>query len=336
MSYSAIPRIPGLLVALWLALVALPASANNIPGSAATVLPEATEIATGMIVRSLKDDIVTLRDGGGLRSVAVSTSGDIEGVGFAAGGDGRGPAVSLRYHHRDLDTDRMDGSLGTGTLLLGHAIDDRMMVFGGLVVERLDTDTPYNRGRIKGDGFGVALGLDHRVNEALFLTGIIGTMDMDYDVSRNDGAVTGSFGARRNFIDLSGDYTLRMDPADVTLGFGLLYVKQKNDAYVESGGGAVAAFSSDQLSGRLAARGLWGQPGGMRPYVEAETRFRLSGSSGLPALLDPGDDRDWTGRLGVGLKQIGRQSGFEVGLGSNFGDDGFEGLDAKLSYTHRF
>lgn len=336
MSYSALIRIPGLLAAVWLALAALPASANNIPGSAASALPEATEIATGMIVRSLKDHVAPLREGATLTTVSVSSSGDLAGAGFAAGGDGAGPAVSLRYHYRDLDTGRLDGDLGIGSLLLGHAISDRTMIFGGLLAERLDTDTPYNNGHIKGEGLGFALGVDHRINDALFLTGIIGTMDLDYDISRNDGAVTGSFDARRHFIDLSGDYALRVDPADVTLGFGLLYVRQKNDAYVESGGDAVAAFTSDQLSGRLSARGMWGQPGAMRPYAEAETRFRLSGSSGLPALLDPGDDRDWTGRLGVGVQQFSARSGFEAGLGANFGDDGFEGLDAKLSYTHRF
>lgn len=334
MSHSAIPRISGLLAALWLALSALPAAANNIPGSAATALPEATEIATGMIVRSIKDHIQPLREGG-LQTVAVSTSGDIEGLGFVAGG-GAGSRVSLRYQHRDLDTDRLDGSLGIGSLLLGHAVSDRTMIFGGLVFEHLDTDTAHNRGHVDGDGLGVALGVDHRVNDAFFLTGIIGTMRLDYDVSRNDGAATGSFDARRHFIDLGGDYLLRVEPADVTLGFGLLYVRQKNDAYVESSGAAVAGFTHDQLSGRLSARGLWGQPGAMRPFAEAEARFRLSGSSGLPALLDPGDGSDWNARLGVGLQQGGAQSGFLFGLGSNFGEDGFEGLDARLSYTHRF
>ena len=330
-----ITRILGLLAALWLALAAMPASANNIPGSAASALPEATEIATGMIVRSLKEHILPLREGGDLGSVAISPSGYFEGLAFSAGG-ALGPALSLRLQYRDLDTERLDGGVGGGTLLLGHSINNRTMIFGGLIMEHLDVDTPYNRGRIDGDGVGFALGIDHRINSAFYVTGIVGAMGMEYDVSRNSGAFTGSFDASRNFVDLSGDYTLRVDPVDIMLGFGLLYVRQKNDPYVESGGATVAGFTSDQLSGRLSARGMWGHQGAIRPYVEAETWFRLSGSSGLPAMLDPGDTRDWNGRLGVGLQKTGVHSGFALGLGANIGTDGFEGLDAKVSYSHRF
>src|SRR5690606_30086141 len=150
------------------------------------------------------------------------------------------------------------------------------------------------------------------------------------------GAQTGSFGARRSFVDLSGDYILYADPAEITLGFGLLYVNQENDAYTESGGAAVAGFTSDQLSGKLSARSFWGQPSTLQPYLDAETWFRLSGSSGLPAVLDPGDNRNWSARLGVGMQQSTARSSFDLGLGSNFGEDGSEGLDARLSYTHRF
>lgn len=335
MSYMVFTRVIGLLAALWLVGAAVPAAANNIPGSAASVLPETTEIATGMIVRSLKDHILPLRSGGDLGPVVIAPSGYFEGLGLSAGGSA-GPALSLRYQYRDLDTGRLDGDLGVGTLLVGHSFTDRTMLFGGLVLEHLGVDTPYNRGWIDGDGVGVAVGIDHRINDAFFLTGIAGAMGMEYDVSRNAGAFTGSFDARRYFVDLSGDYTLRADPVDILLGFGLLYVSQKNDAYLESGGATVAGFTSDQLSGRLSARGMWGRQGAIRPYVEADAWFRLAGSSGLPALLDPGDRRDVTGRLGIGLQKTGVHSGFAVGLGSNFGDSGFEGLDAKLSYTHRF
>lgn len=331
MQHSVLARLRGLLAALIVLLGTLPASANNIPGSAATALPEETEIATGMIVRSIKAHVVPLREGTG-GAVVVSTSGRVSGAGFV-GGD---MPLAFGYDHRDLDTGRLDGSLGIGTLFLGHAIDGRTLVFGGLLAERLDADTPYNSGRIEADGIGIAVGVDHRAGDRLFLTGILGLMEMDYDVSRGNGAVTGSFGARRSFVDLSGDYVFRTDPAEITLGFGLLYVNQKNDAYTESGGTAVAGFTSDQLSGKLSARSAWGRPGELRPYLDAETWFRLAGSSGLPAVLDPGDDRDWSGRLGLGLQQSAARSGFDLGLGSNFGDDGFEGLDARFSYTVRF
>ena len=296
-------------------------------------MPELTETATEMVVRSIKDNMRPLRDPGGALDVSLSTSGAVTGVGGGVGGD---TPLALRFDYRDLDTDRLDGSLMSGSLLLGHTVSDRTLVFGGLVAERLNTDTPYNTGHIDNDGLGLVFGMDYRVNDAFFLTGIVGIMDLDYDVNRSGGTITGSFGARRNFIDLSGDYLKKAGNTDILFGFGLLYVNQKNDGYAESGGAAVDAFTSEQLSGKLSARTFWGEMGTMRPYVDADALFRISGNTGLSPALDPGNTSDWTARLGLGLQQIGAASGFDVGIGANFGDDSFEGLDAKLKYTLRF
>ena len=314
---------------------ALPASANNLPGSAGIVVPELTETATEMVVRSIKDNMRPLRDPDGNRDVSLSTSGtgDVTGVGGGIGGD---MPLALRFDYRDLDTDRLDGSLMTGSVLLGHVISDKTLLFGGLLAERLNTDTPYNAGHIDNSGVGLALGMDYRVNDTFFLTGIVGVVALDYDISRSGDAIIGSFGARRSFVDLSGDYLTKAGNADILLGFGLLYVNQKNDAYTENGGGPVDAFTSEQLSGKLSARTFWGQSGAMRPYVDADALFRISGNTGLSPALDPGDTSDWTARLGVGVQQIGAASGFDAGIGANFGDDNFEGLDAKLKYTLRF
>jgi outer membrane autotransporter protein len=311
----------------------MPAFADNIPGSPGTVVPELTETASELMVRSIKDNMRPLRDPGGPAAVSVSTSGMGAGVGGPVGGDG---SLALRFDYRDLDTSRLDGSLLAGSVLVGRMVDDATLVFGGLLVESLDTDTLYNDGQIENSGVGLALGMDYRVNDAFYLTGILGYMSLDYDVSRAGGTITGSFGADRTFVDLSGDYTTTAGTADILLGFGLLYVTQDNESYVESGGTAVQGFTSDQLSGKLSARTFWGEVGAMRPYVDADGLFRISGNTGLSPVLDPGDTSDWSARLGVGLQQTGAASGFDVGLGVNFGDDDFEGLDAKLKYTLRF
>jgi hypothetical protein len=326
-------RLNGVLLAAALFIGVLPAHANNLPGSAATVVPELTEVATDMIVRSIKDNMRPLRSPGGGPDVSVSTSGMVTGVGGGVGGD---TPLAFRFDYRGLDTDRLDGSLMAGTVFLGNSISEETLVFGGLVAERLDTDTLYNDGHIDNNGIGLALGVDVRVNDTLFLTGIIGAMNLDYDVSRSGGAITGSFDAQRKFIDLSGDYVTKAGDADLLLGFGLLYVTQDNDRYTESGGEVVDDFTSEQLSGRLSARSFWGQSGEMRPYFDADALFRLSGNSGLSPALDPGDESDWTTRLGVGLQRMGVSSEFDAGIGVNFGDDNFEGFDAKLKYTLRF
>jgi Autotransporter beta-domain len=326
-------RLGAFILGAALLVGAQPTLADNIPGSAGTVVPELTDTATEMVVRSIKDNMRPLRDPGGSVGVTVSSSGVVTGVGGGIGGD---MPLALRFDYRDLDTDRLDGSLMAGSVLLGRGVGERTLVFGGLLTERLDTDTLYNDGHIDNRGIGLALGADYRVNDAFFLTGIIGYMGLDYDISRSGGAITGNFDAKRSFVDLSGDYTTKAGNADILLGFGLLYVNQRNDSYTESGGAVVDGFTSEQLSGKLSARTFWGQAGAMRPYVDADALFRISGDSGLAPALDPGDDGDWTARLGIGIQQIGTDAGFDAGIGANFGDDSFEGLDAKLKYTLRF
>lgn len=326
-------RLRDLLFSAALLVGAVPVLADNVPGSAGIVVPELTETATEMVVRSIKDNMRPLRDPGGSTDVSISTSGMVTGVGGGIAGD---IPLSLRFDYRKLDTDRLDGSLMVGSVLIGQVVGDRTLVFGGLVTELLDTDTEYNDGHIDNRGVGLAVGADYQVNEAFFLTGIVGYMGLDYDVSRSGGAITGNFDARRAFVDLSGDYVTKAGNADVLLGFGLMYVNQENDGYSESGGAAVEGFTSEQLSGKVSARTFWGQTGTMRPYVDADALFRISGNTGLSPVLDPDDEADWNARLGVGFQQIGTDSGFDVGLGANFGDDNFEGLDAKLKYTLRF
>ena len=319
-------------LALFLAASALTsgaALAGNVPGSAAAAVPELTEIATGMTIRSIKQDVREMRDGGA--GLSISTSGKMD-VSLSGGG---GLPVALNFSFRDIESDRIDGGLSAASILFGHAAQPGLLLFGGLIAEGADVDTPHNTGTVKTRGLGLAVGADYRVSDRLVLTGILGAMSLDYDVSRSGGAITGSFDADRRFIDLSGDYMTRAGNADLLLGFGLLYVDQDNDGYTESGGAPVAAYSHSRLSGNLELRGIWGTGGDYRPYAEVSSRFVLSESGGLPAVLELPDD-DWSARLGLGLLRDTTASGFDTGLGANFGAGGFEGLDAKLSYTLRF
>ena len=83
------------VIALW---AALPAYADNIPGSPGTVVPELTETATDLQVRSIKDNMRPLREPGGV-DVTVSTSGTVEGLGFGVGGDS---PLALRFDYRSM------------------------------------------------------------------------------------------------------------------------------------------------------------------------------------------------------------------------------------------
>ena len=81
--------------------------AHNLPGSAQGALSETTEIATGMIVRSLKDDIRPMRTDG--PSVQISTMGDSGGAtgttGFSATTGGVTP-LTFGLNYRDVTTSR--------------------------------------------------------------------------------------------------------------------------------------------------------------------------------------------------------------------------------------
>lgn len=324
-------RLRGLLFSL-MVLAGLPQAvlAYNVPGSAQAHVPEITEIATGIIVRSMKDTVRPMREGTG--SVQVSTSGTMSAV--SATGGGRTP-LSFSVTHRQLDTARLDGTLDVATLFFGARADNGITYFGGLIGETGNIRTPMDNGRVKHSGVGLALGVDYAVSERFYLTALVGGLALDYDVARGGGAVTGSFGATRRFADLSADYVTRAAGGDLTLGFGLLYVQQKHDGYTESGGAAVAPFRFDQLSLSLDARNTWGHDGAFRPYVDMSAQLKLAGdSSGAGAATPVHADRQ--ARLGFGVERSSGLSFFDVGLGANFDDDAFSGIDARLNYTLRF
>ncbi len=307
------------------------ASAYNVPGSAQAELPEMTEIATGIIVKSLKTDIRPMRDDA--TSVQVSTKGGAP-VGLSATTGGTTP-LSFSLTLRDINTSEIDGAVTVGTLIVGHATNSGPLYFGGLVVETGDIRTSADTGRIRHDGAGLVLGVDYKLSSQFYLTGIVGAMALDYDVSRGGGAVTGSFGADRQFVDLSADYLTRAASGDLRLGFGLLYVHQTNEAYAESGGAAVPGYSFDQLSANFDLRNTWGTAGEMRPYLEVSAQGRIGGSDKGSVLIDP-SHLDASARLGLGFEQSSSASHLDLGLGANFSDSSFSGLDAKLSYSLRF
>ena len=85
MLHRFVTRIAGFL-GLSLLCAALPAHADNIPGSPGQVVPELTETATDLQVRSIKDNMRPLRAPGSA-GVSVSTSGVVDGIGGSFGGD---------------------------------------------------------------------------------------------------------------------------------------------------------------------------------------------------------------------------------------------------------
>lgn len=306
----------------------LPASAGNVPGSAQGFIPKISEVATGIVVRSVKDQVTPLRGGGG--AVGVSTSGDLTGLQATSGGD---TPLAFSLTHRLLRTPRLDGSIDVATAFLAGRNGGGMVYFGGIIGELGNLATPLDAGRINYGGIGLGFGVDYPLDENLYLTAIVGGMSLNYNVSRGGGAVTGSFGALRGFADLSLDYATRSAMGETTLGLGLNYVYQANDGYVESGGATVAPGNFSHLSLRANARNLWGDPGTMRPYLDLGAQVQLAGSA--TSAIAPVHLANQA-QLMFGFEQTTGNSKFDFGLGATIDETGFSGLEARLAYTLRF
>lgn len=322
-----IVRLYGLLFMLVLfAGVPQGADAYNVPGSANAHVPEMTEVATGIVVRSLKQNVHALRQQS--NGPIVATQGRL-GL-----GSGQVP-LSFSLDHRMFDSSTLDGRLDVATLFIGGRTDGGITYFGGLIGEFGDLRTPLDAGRIEHSGAGLVAGIDYAVSDAFYLTMMLGGMALDYDVSRGSGAITGAFGAKRTFADLSADYlTDGFAGSDMRLGFGLLYVRQRNDGYVESGGATVAPFTFDHLAATLAMRNTWGHDGGVRPYLDLSAQFRLAGDDTTSAAVPIHADRQ--ARIMFGVERNTGRSFLDVGLGANFDDNSYSGLDARLNYSFRF
>lgn len=310
------------------------AEARNLPGSAASVMPEFTRAATNMIVREIKRDVIQMRNAAPTVGVTRNAGDQITSFAFSGGRNGIPASASLAY--RSLDIDDLDGGIFTGNVLVGFQTSETVMMFGGLVSERVDVVTKFNAGTLKNSGFGIVLGVDYAPTPQLHITGLIGVMKLDYDVTRNGGVDFGSFSANRKFIELNADYLISNGASDLRLDAGLLYMSQSNDGYIENTGGVAAPFKESQLLASFGLRNEWGAAGQMRPYLEVNAWVNLSDNNNAVPVLGLIENDDWAARIGAGVVRVNENSSFGIGIGANFGEDGFEGPDVRIRYAIKF
>lgn len=309
-----------------------PAAAYNIPGSAQNHIPELTEVATNMVVRGIKSGVPAMRQDG--PNVQFATQG--QSFDFAARTAGTHP-FAFSLEHRDLKTGHLDGTFTTSTAMFGLPLGSGDTVFfGGLIGETVDVRTSPDDGRIRHRGLGLAFGVDYQVSEQFFLTALAGGMALEYDVERGNGAVKGDFKARRRFADISARYETLALGGDMSVGAGLFYLWQENDSYTESGGARIDRFRFEQLSASFNLSNTWGQQGGLQPYADLSILAELwNDSDGAMPGIDP-HHFDRQARLGLGVKRTTAASAFNIGIGANYTEDEFAGIDAVVAYTFRF
>lgn len=328
------------LPVLALAVAGLPAQARNVPGSAAAYGTSVGEEASDVMIEGITSDIRKLRgdDRPGTSVLPfLSTKGGetvVSGLDGVIAGSQLSFVGSLRY--RDIDTDELDYGLTTASaLLVGHLGPDTL-IYGGLLAESGQGDTPGNDGTLEHDGAGLAIGIDHAVAENTWIGATLGHSWLDYDFTRSGGAISGSFDATRTFLDLSGEHRITAGRATTDLSGGLRYVTQTNDAHVELGGAAVPETSGETFSVVFGARTTFAVDSGVDPFVELDLRHDLSSSDDFPTGVSELLSAETHGRLGIGITTDGEGYTFETGLGSNFTDEGYSGLDAHLRLTLRF
>jgi hypothetical protein len=329
-----------LLPALLVLAATDPARARNVPGSAEAMGNAVGEEATGMIIDGITGDIRKLRGDDRPAGGVVPFLSTQNGTTMVNGFDGviAGAQFSfvgaLRY--RDIDTDDVDYGLTTASALMVGHLDSRTLLFGGLLMERGNGDTPANDGTMEHDGLGLAIGIDRALSENTWVQATLGHMWLGYDFTRSGGAVSGSYDASRTFLDLTGAHQIVMGKATTELSGGLRYISQTNDAHVELGGSAVPETRGESFSVVFGARTSFALEGGIDPFVEVDLRQNLSSSDNLPASVSDLTGADTHGRLGLGITTVGDGYSFETGVGSNFTEDGYSGLDAHLRLNLSF
>jgi hypothetical protein len=179
-------------------------------------------------------------------------------------------------------------------------------------------------------------GVDYRTGADLFLTATAGFLSLDYDFTRSDGAIDGSFGALRGMFDLQADRYSRTEDMATDLSVGLRYIHQANESYTESGGEKIKSSSSDTLSATMGGRAQFIMDAFVDPFVEADLRYDVVNEFDLPGGVPEPDEERFHARLGLGALQESGSAMFEAGAGLHMTEEGYDGFDVRLRAVIRF
>lgn len=338
------------------ALLPRAAEARNVPGSAGAGTLQIFEVPTDMMLNGITETVQKMRRNGGgafaFRTVpGVGTQGMVGANGLGQAGPLVLPSISTggsadngilaaaNLQYRDIEIDgEVDGDILTGTLTLGYRANASTMLFGAILGERVDVDTPFNTGRVQGSGYGLALGVDHETGNGWALTATAGAMALDYEFNRSGGAITGAFGAQRQFLDLRGDKTTRIAGHESLISLGLRYVRQSEEGYTEAGpgGGTVAAREANKIVAFARNRTYFPMSATTKAFADFDARYYMDENDDLPLALQPVNPEKLRAGIGIGLRHEKDGLLFEAGVGANFTENGYAGYNARLDLNLRF
>lgn len=240
------------------------------------VTKEATDLVTGII----SDRINSNTSGGDQASLGGQT-------GMAAGGAALTKGLWFNMAMTDIDDDHVganyDGPIYTALLGYDTKVGDNLLLGLAVGYERIDIDTTFNGGTVDSDAWTIAPYLSYDINDMLSVNAAAGYTWASYDLTHSTSAI-GSTDGERWFASTNLVARQSMGQWRLTETLGYFYVTETQDAYIETGVGALAVPESTSHLGQLRIGGKLGYEiatsfGYMTPYVSGRAEFDLSKSA---------------------------------------------------------
>ena len=265
--------------------------------------------------------IVNHLTGGTGGSNSQSSAADATGV---AAGDSAGPAQSLWFNAGAMRVDdshtgaNYDGNIYTAILGYDVAVTNKLTVGVAGSYERIRIDTNYNSGTLKGKVWSIAPYLSYRIDDMLSVNATVGRSWADYDVAHTISA-TGSTNGKRWFGAANLVAEQNVDAWRLSETLGYFYVSETQDAYTETGSGALSVPESKRHLGQIRVGGKAGYEiptsfGHVTPYLSARAEFDVNKSSNV--VLTSGatvSQDDFGATFGAGVDgAVGRNVDFRL------------------------
>jgi hypothetical protein len=164
---------------------------------------------------------------------------------------------------------KMDGFAYNGILGVDYKFTPDIVVGVAGSYEKVDLDTGYNRGSYDGSGFSVLPYVGIGLGNGWSWDASVGYGWLNYDVTRNAGAIKGSYDSERfsintNLIGFASYEGFLFQPK-----IGLMYINEDQDAYKEVGTGGNRIGADHSEFGRMTAGSKIGYAfGNSIPYLK--------------------------------------------------------------------
>lgn len=319
-------------------LLAGPAEARNVPGSASAVQSRIDRAVANSLIDTTLGTARRAAQFDSCRDMGSDPKDEVQqmpcdwSISFGGG---------YRYVEGSPNGFDFDFDAAFGSLVIAHAVSPKTTLLAGIITEHGEGDLDFNDGTLENTGVGGVAGLIYRINDSLDVTLLGGAEWLNYEVSRSSGDFDGDYDATRYFADAQLHGISGFGAYFLEYGGGLRFLHQENDGYQEhaDGGGSASVPSTDYSLLTAVGDLKFGTTfENITPYLQASAYANLNEDSGFAASfgsLEPGDE-DVYGRFGLGadVNLSAGQLSFTTGVFAD--DDGFQGVDAALRFSKTF